>query len=55
MDIEIVLNSEPPLIHRMGLITKTPLLEIGEHYWELGKKPTTISVNEFKSLLRRYL
>ena len=44
--------SEPPLIGRMGLIGKTPVLEIGGFYWSL-KAGSSISVEECLNLLRK--
>ncbi len=51
----IIINSEPPHLSRMKLFGRTPIIEISNHYWELGKNRDCISVQEFEILLKKAL
>ena len=38
--------SEPPLMSREGLVGREPVLEIGDAYWSLPKKPASSCFHE---------
>ncbi len=49
----IRINSEPPLLSRMGLTHRTPVIEINTDYWQIGKHRDEITVEEFEDLLKK--
>ena len=50
---KITLNSEPPLLSRMGLLGRTPVAEIENQYWRctVGK---VISCEQFIELFKNH-
>lgn len=51
---EIILNSEPPLLSRMDLLGRTPIIEINNYYWRctIGKE---ISCEQFIELFKTHI
>ncbi len=52
IQVDILCQSEPPLLARMGLTGTTPVVEIDKHYWRLtiGEE---ISIEQFFTLLQK--
>ncbi len=50
----VILNSEPPLLARMQLSHRCPVIEINNLYWEYGKNPQTITAEQLVALLNKF-
>lgn len=53
MKAHVACQSEPPLISRMLLTGRTPLLEIQQQYWSCGED-TIFSCEQLINLLKRF-